>query len=104
AVGSGLNALRSAIRSNSSGLRSNVRFDSPRFQSSIVGAAETMAPDSDDPAYQLADDALREARAEAKSILGSISADRIGLVLSTTKANIEALERISTNRPCSESA
>jgi 3-oxoacyl-(acyl-carrier-protein) synthase len=33
-----------------------------------------------------------------------IPADRIGLVLSTTKANIEALERLSDGRPCSATA
>jgi 3-oxoacyl-(acyl-carrier-protein) synthase len=58
----------------------------------------------DDPAFYLADTALMEARAEAHAVLSSIPAERIGLVLSTTKANIEALERISDGRPCSDLA
>jgi len=35
---------------------------------------------------------------------GSIAPQRIGFVLSTTKANIEALERLSADRPCSAPA
>ena len=37
-------------------------------------------------------------------MLDDLPAGRIGLVLSTTKANIEALERLSDGRPCSETA
>jgi 3-oxoacyl-(acyl-carrier-protein) synthase len=104
AVGCGVDALRSALRDNASGLRPNARFDSPRYQSSIVGAASQNGADSDDPAFQLADEALREAREQAREILSSIPAARIGLVLSTTKANIAALERLAENRPCSDAA
>ena len=102
AVGRGVSALRDALRANSSGLRASEKFSNPRFQSNIVGAADQT--DSDDPAWQLADVSLTEAREIAREILSNISPERIGLVLSTTKANIEALERISENRPCSESA
>ena len=104
AVGCGVDALRSALRANASGLRPNARFASPRYQSSIVGAAAQNGADSDDPAFQLADEALREAREQAGEILPSIPAARIGLVLSTTKANIAALERLVENRPCSDAA
>jgi 3-oxoacyl-(acyl-carrier-protein) synthase len=128
AVGNGVAALRTALRDNTSGLRASERFNSPRFQSSIVGAVPAEwwgeAPDEpgptsqnpptaredarptniDDPAYALAAAALREARIEAQPTLSSIPAARIGLVLSTTKANIEALEHLADDRPCSAAA
>lgn len=103
AVGRGVAALRAALLANTSGLRADARFDSPRFQSSIVGAAPSN-PDSDNPAYDLAAAALREACESAREILASIPAARIGLVLSTTKANIEALERLADDRACSPTA
>jgi 3-oxoacyl-(acyl-carrier-protein) synthase len=96
--------LRSALRSNASGLRACARFDSPRFQSCIVGAASPMDHAPDDPAWQLADAALREAREQARQALEAIPVERVGLVLSTTKANIEAMERLAGHRCCSESA
>jgi len=106
AVGCGVEALRSALRANASGLRTSERFNSPRFQSCIVGAVaeDFFEADENDPVYRLAAEALRQARDEAQTVLHSIPAARIGLVLATTKANIEALERISENRPCSDSA
>lgn len=115
AVGRGVDALRVALRANASGLRASGKFFNPRFQSNIVGTA--LKDDTDDPAWQLADAALHEAISDFRRRRGdeshsispdpnclNIPADRIGLILSTTKANIEALERISENRPCSESA
>lgn len=102
AVGCGVEALRLALRNNTSGLRPNERFNHPRFQSSIVGAA--LKIDTDDPAFYLADEALRQAREATHEILSAISPERIALVLSTTKANIEALERLSDGRPCSDLA
>jgi 3-oxoacyl-(acyl-carrier-protein) synthase len=104
AVGCGVDALRSALRANSSGVRACARFDSPRFQSCVVGAVAQLDPGSDDPAWQLADVALHEAREQAREALAVIPAERIGLVLSTTKANIEALERLVEGRPCSAAA
>lgn len=92
------------MRSNSSGLRASARFDSPRFQSSIVGAALPNDSNTDNPAWELATAALREARDQACDILAPIPAPRLGLVLSTTKANIEALERLAEQRPCSDAA
>jgi 3-oxoacyl-(acyl-carrier-protein) synthase len=90
---------------NSSGLRADERFNQSRFQSSIVGAASKInLNNADDPAFQLANEALRQARAESRELLSAISPERIGLVLSTTKANIEALERLSDGRPCSDTA
>src|SRR5271155_2940535 len=104
AVGCGVDALRSALRANGSGLRACARFDSPRFQSNIVGAASRNDASTDDPACALAHEALQEARGQAGEILAAIPAGRIGLVLSTTKANIEAMERLAGDRPCSEAA
>ena len=105
AVGCGVEPLRVALHKNTTGLRSIERFAQPRFQSSVVGAApgETAKTD-DDPAHRLATEALQQARCAAVSVLGSLPAGRIGLILSTTKANIEALERLSDGRPCSDSA
>ena len=106
AVGRGVEALHSAIRANSSGLHADERFNHPRFQSSIVGAVarDKNADESDDPAHWLASAALREACAEARETLAKIPAARIGFIFSTTKANIEALERISDGRHCSDAA
>jgi 3-oxoacyl-(acyl-carrier-protein) synthase len=104
AVGRGVDVLRSALRANASGLRPSEKFNQPRFQSSIVGAAPQNGNDSDNPAWKLATEALEEAGDSTREILNKIPPERIGLVLSTTKANIEALERLSENRPCSETA
>ncbi len=104
AVGKGVEALRAALRANTSGLRRCERFSGPRFQSSVVGAVFENGNKGDDPAFELGNQALLEAREQAKSLLESISPQRLGLVLSTTKANIEALERLSDGQPCSDSA
>ncbi len=104
AVGNGLAALRSALKSNTSGLRSSERFNHARYQSSIVGAALNEVAHTDNPAHQLATTALNEARDSTRAAFTNLPAHRIGLVLSTTKANIEALERLSDGRPCSAAA
>ena len=93
AVGCGVDALRTAMRSNATGLRA-----SDRFQPGLFGIAPGHG---DDPAYRLASEALDQARAQAAV---KMPAERIGLVLSTTKANIEALERVADGRPCSTEA
>jgi 3-oxoacyl-[acyl-carrier-protein] synthase II len=103
AVGQGVVALRTALRENSSGLRPCARFDRPHYQPSLFGVAP-LNGDHDDPAYRLAAEALQEARRQAGKALPAIPAARIGLVLSTTKANIEALERLTEHRPCSDAA
>ena len=105
AVGNGVAALREALRTNTSHLRPNERFTGSRFQSNIVGAAPIDST-SDNPAHQLTSIALREAAAQFRTPHSAlhISPARLGLVLSTTKANIEALERLSDGRPCSDTA
>jgi len=106
AVGCGIGALKAALHGNTSGLHPSEKFDHPRFQSRIVGTVPTNAVETeqDDPAYNLADEALRQARSEAGDLLRSIPAERVGFVLATTKANIEAMERLADGRPCSDSA
>ncbi len=103
AVGRGVPALRTALQANASGLRASERFNHERFQSRIVGAALDTV-DAEDPAYQLATAALNEARENGGRALANVPANRLGFVLSTTKANIEALERLSDGRPCSAAA
>ena len=104
ASGRDVPAFLAALKANTSGLRADERFSSPRFQSSIVGAAlrNSAFASEDNPAHALATDALAQARQAAGDL--KLAAGRIGLVLSTTKANIEALERLSDGRPCSERA
>ena len=106
AVGSSIEALKSALRGNKSGLRPSKRFENPRYQSSVVGEVEWNGEGTaqDDPAYSLASEALSQARDEGGELLGKVRAERIGLVLSTTKANIEAIERLADRRHCSEKA
>jgi 3-oxoacyl-(acyl-carrier-protein) synthase len=60
--------------------------------------------DDSDPAFQLANEALHEAREQSRNLLASLPTSRIALVLSTTKANIEAMERAADGRPCPGSA
>jgi 3-oxoacyl-(acyl-carrier-protein) synthase len=104
AVGVGVEALRTAMRTNRSGLQKCERFSDSRFQSNIAGVALQNGGERDDPAYELAHQALNEACDEADNILHSVAPERLGLVLATTKANIEALERFSIGRDCSEIA
>ena len=99
AVGVGVEALRAAMRSNRSGLRKCNRFSGDRFQSNIAGAALQNGEGHDDPAYELAHQALNEACREAQTVLHSVTPGRLGFVLATTKANIEALERFIREEP-----
>ena len=103
AVGETVDSLRAAMRTNASGLRPCARFTGAAYQSNVLGAIPA-GVDGDDPVFQLADRALREARAQAAAVLDKVSPSRIGLVLATTKANIEALERLTDSRPCSDTA
>ena len=79
------------------------RFGGPAYQSNILGAIAGHERGYD-PAFQMADRALREARAQAAGVLDQVPPARIGLVLATTKANIEALERVTDAQPCSENS
>ena len=53
AVGCGVDALLAALRTNASGLRASEKFNSPCFQSNIVGAAPRNF-DDENPAWFLA--------------------------------------------------
>lgn len=104
AAGRDIPALLASLKANTSGLHADERFSSPRFQSNIVGAAprSPSIASEDNPAHAFATDALAQARRAAGDL--KLTPGRIGLVLSTTKANIEALERLSDGRTCSERA
>lgn len=78
AVGCGVDALLAALRANTSGLRACGKFNSPRFQSSIVGAVPRNF-DVENPAWFLAAEALNQARESSRNILEKISAERVGL-------------------------
>jgi 3-oxoacyl-(acyl-carrier-protein) synthase len=68
----------------------------------IVGqlrAADAVHADS--RAFLFAAAALQEAAFQTKNILNSVPATRRGLVLSTTKANIEALDKLVRKQPVS---
>jgi 3-oxoacyl-(acyl-carrier-protein) synthase len=103
AVGCGIESLREALKNNLSGLRASEKFSSPRFQSNVVGAVPGNF-DQENPAWFFANEALRQARESSQKVLEKISPERIGLILSTTKANIVALEKNSENQTCSQIA
>jgi 3-oxoacyl-(acyl-carrier-protein) synthase len=103
AVGCGIEPLRNALKNNLSGLRASEKFSSPRFQSNVVGAVPGNF-DQENPAWFFANEALRQARESSQKVLEKISPERIGLILSTTKANIVALEKNSENQTCSQIA
>jgi 3-oxoacyl-(acyl-carrier-protein) synthase len=126
AAGHGTAALLAALRNNTSCLRPNDRFTGPRVSNPTSSALPRLSPGAtpriNSPAsrsakrFQPTHDLrarhsvradLRPSNAGAHGVtrptLG-IPADRLGLVLSTTKANIEALERLSDGRPCSAAA
>ena len=94
AAGRDVPALLAALKANASGLRADESFSSPRFQSNIVGAAprNPVFASEDNPAHALAADALTQARQAAGDL--KLAPGRIGLVLSTTKANIEGHEQV----------
>ena len=113
ALGRGIASLEHAVLNNASGLRSCARFSGKGHQTDVVGGIAQGIWDelvANDPAHAeafaflLADCALRQAKEQAREILCRIPAERIGLVLSTTKAEISALEKLHASRSCSEVA
>jgi len=125
ALGLGLETLEAAVRDHPSGLRECPRLAGRGFQSTVAGFVpeeiwhELRQRDpahADTPAFLLADAALREAsnplwnrRADDRATPSGAGqagwsappASRRGLVLSTTKAEITALEREFRQQPCS---
>lgn len=92
ALGDGLAPLERALAENTIGLRPCARFAGKNYQTNIVGAVpdEIRAAAGDTPAFFLADRVIRQLRPQATG--------RVGLVLSTTKADITALERGTDHR------
>jgi 3-oxoacyl-(acyl-carrier-protein) synthase len=103
AAGLGMQPLQRAAAANASALQKRERVIGRTSQSVVAGfvpdeiVAQLRAADlahADSRAFLFAAVALHEAAKQAESILVSISAARRGLVLSTTKANIEALDQL----------
>ena len=102
ALGLGLEPLARALRENASGLRAGPRGAAPRHQSSVVGCVpdpvlETLQDGRSDhaeaTAFLLAASALAQVDGGAGPWLAAVPPTRRGLVLSTTKADVAALER-----------
>jgi len=109
ATGAGIETLADALRDNRSALRAREAFAGKRYQTTVAGwvPEETIAElASRDPghadarAFLMADAALREAGKN----LPAVAAGRRALVLSTTKADILAMERVFQRQPCSRTA
>ena len=109
ATGAGIGTLADALRDNRSALRAREAFAGKRYQTTVAGwvPEETIAqlatrdPDhADAHAFLMADAALREAGKN----LPTVAAARRALVLSTTKADILAMERVFHRQPCSKTA
>jgi 3-oxoacyl-[acyl-carrier-protein] synthase II len=133
ALGLGWERLEQAVSANVTGLRDCPRLRGKGYQSTVTGFVpeevwgelrERNRVHDDAPAFLLADAVLREAllnlpsrrREETPnfpatrtggcegSLFDSIPPSRRGLVLSTTKADITALERVFRQQPCSVTA
>ena len=111
ALGLGLAPLVKAIESNGSGLRLCARFEGKGYQAmvcgcvpeEIVGQLQATNPaQADARAYLFATAAMRQALLDPAT--PGIPPGRRALVLSTTKGDIEALERLVRGQPCSEAA
>ena len=108
AVGLGVQALEEAVRKNSSGLRPCPRFSHKGYQTGVVGAlaAETWqrvldaaGPDAPSPPWAVALAALREAMCPLDALWRRVPPSRVSLVLSTTKADVAALEEAMSAAP-----
>jgi 3-oxoacyl-[acyl-carrier-protein] synthase I len=127
AFGLGLARLEDAVLHNATGLRDCPRLAGKGYQSTVCGFVPEEAwkqlrewnpTYADAPAFLLADAALREAMLNVQQCglgagpvesgrndaVSAIPASRRGLVLSTTKAEITALERAVHQEPCSATA
>ena len=113
ALGRGRHTLEQGMAGNETGLRAAPQFDGCGYMTNVIGGV----PDdvwaalrdenpgyADARAFLLAQDALTQATAEAAARLRPVAPARIGLVLSTTKADIMALERLERGEPCSDVA
>jgi 3-oxoacyl-(acyl-carrier-protein) synthase len=109
ALGLGVEPLRQALRTNAGGLRPRDCVIGKTRQSVIAGwvpeatveqlcSRRETSSVSSSRAFLFAHAALREAGQNAAGILNSVPPARRGFVLSTTKANIEALETLLKSR------
>jgi 3-oxoacyl-(acyl-carrier-protein) synthase len=103
AAGPGLEPLQHAVASNASALRRRECVIGKTSQSIVAGfvpdeiVGQLRAADparADSRAFLFAAAALKQAAKNAGEILDSVPAARRGFVLSTTKANIEALDKL----------
>ena len=110
ATGLGLASLQRAVAANTSALQRRELVVGKTSQSIVAGfvpdetVAQLRAADaahSDSRAFLFAAAALREAAENTSDILDSIPPQRRGFVLSTTKANIEALDNLVRRQPVS---
>ena len=110
ATGMGLAPLQRAVAANASALQSRELVIGKTSQSIVAGfvpdeiVKQLRAADvahADSRAFLFAAAALEEATKKAEKVLGLVHAGRRGFVLSTTKANIEALETLVRQQPVS---
>jgi 3-oxoacyl-(acyl-carrier-protein) synthase len=110
AAGLGMEMLQRAVAANASALQRRELLIGKTSQTVVAGfvadeiTAQLRATDSahaDSRAFLLAAAALKEAANNAGKILDSVPASRRGFVLSTTKANIEALDKLVRQQPVS---
>jgi 3-oxoacyl-(acyl-carrier-protein) synthase len=113
ALGLGLEPLAQALRANASGLRPAEQLADRGYQSTVAGwvppgalerlRAAQAGPD-DARAFLLAHAALEQAGQNAPAWPYPAPPSRRGLVLSTTKSDMEAFERLFNRLPCSPAA
>ena len=113
AAGAGADALEKATLGNADCLRPCDRLCDVGIGEWPVGAVPDgewrrlfcrRGRNKDDPAFALADEAMGEAMDRARGALSRIRRERVGLVLSTTKANISALEKAADGKGVREAA
>ena len=109
AAGDGASPTLRCVEANSIELQQCNRYVDGPYMTNCVGAVsdhiwdELCGPDAGNAAsrtYRLANHALAQAIRQAQSQLAGIDATRVGLVLSTTKAEIVALESLVAGRDC----
>ncbi|MBC8453827.1 beta-ketoacyl-[acyl-carrier-protein] synthase family protein [PVC group bacterium] len=109
AAGDGINSLLQAVEANSLELRKCKKYRGDLYMTNRVGAvpedtwekiSELYTKQSRSRTFQLASHALSEAISQTKEQLNSLDPKRIGFVLSTTKAEITALEALTNSKSC----
>lgn len=111
-LGLGVERLEQALLGNASGLRVCPGLAGKGYSSAVAGQVpepvfeqlrDRDATHADARAFLLANAALSEAVLSARG-LEAVSPSRRALVLSTTKADMDALERLFRREPCSAAA